>query len=795
MTAIGTPDLGVRFVETGYDDVKRKVDSMSQSIRGAVPAVEQMDKATKSSALNMKQLSFAVFGASLSVTGLVIGFSRLDKAYLNVEKTRVAIAKSTNTLATQELRYNLLVEKGQGTTERARITLSKMAATKEDLRVKTEQLNIEVTDIRDTYINLAASLASSVFFTVSSLITVMKNVSGETIKAGFATVFLRRSQEGAVGSSSAMTAANIRLSFANVRLAATNLGVAATFRAVAVAIKTVLASIGPIGWAIIGAATAYELYANNVFGVQTEINKLLGIESEEVKMQRLLKDSIGDTGEEWDLLTDTTQGAKEGIRSMLPTQQALADAFAGITAQVKGATKAINENAQAVDAWISGGGVAGAPGAKGSVIDQIAAKMGVPKEMIGPPSATTVLDRIILSAAREKEIRDAINTTLDAAADKERAILLLRSEFLQLYPDQFDWANRLLIIEEHKLRFEKESNTEKKKRLQMLKEEAELEERLAKKKRENLRELALALGFGGTTPAMEGIPNMARFLASLGAGLDEDIADLMELAGIRGLPFMDEFGNVVPGHVLSTKILEGARTPGFSGQDRMRQALAAARLSGQAGVRRTMQGVYAKARAAAAKHKAAGIKSRGGGGGARGRSGGHSANRMDTSGGRWRAFMSFTAPQIITSAVAQGVSEDIVAQIFRQSISTETRMVRGAVPGARSRGQSSTTQVNVFDSAKFNRLLAAQIEYARNVTELSEREVLLSGFEAQKSREERFLAHIEQFGAQSVMGGGGTSLETDISGLTTRISEEINRLFMLRERQQALEMIGVVKLR
>jgi len=774
MASIGTPDLGVRFVETGYDDVKRKVDSMAQSIRGATPALEGSAKAAEKTSINLKQLSFAVFGASLSITSLVTGFSRLDKAQLNIEKTQVAIIKSTNTLATQELRYQILVDKGQGATERARITFEKIKATKEDLRVKTDSLRIAEDSLRDTYINLAASLASSVFFTISSLVTVFKNVELATVKAGLATIFLRRSQEGAVFSSTAMTAANVRLAWSNVLATGTTQGLVVATRLLGTAIKTTLAAIGPLGWAIIAVASAYEVYATNAFGVQDKLHQLLGIETEAQKQQRMLAEATGELGDEYEGLTGSLTGTVDASEQfLLPSLEKIRLSFKGLVDDVDSATTAVSN----FQSTASGQGMRGRGGAGAGVAGAGGGVPGVGGGMMSPelagmfgliPFQETVknqLDAIIQKGNREKEIREEIDKVLEKTSKKTEAILLMRSIMLERSGGELTLELRLLDLAERKLNYDKDALRVRQDRVKALKEEEAIEERLAKKKRENLRDLALALGFGGRTPAMEGIPDMTGFMASLQAGQHDKWAETMALARLfEGIP-SEMWEQYLP-------------TGGFTGGDRERQAKTAAQLLKQ-GPAKTL--AEARARAYATQQRVGGIfKAVGQRAPSWSKRGGHKSHSTT------RTKNAMFISRWTKIAMKGGLTPEETAAMFNlpQFRPTWQNVSYEGMLAARERSMQ-----------RFVDNIGRGREHDRNLIEISEREALLGGFEAQRSREERFLAHIGEFGVQSVMAGGGTSLATDIPGLSDKIYFEVNRLFEIRNRQMALESMGIVKVR
>ena len=322
---------------------------MGQASNQAAGQMQRMGQSTNQAAQSTGRLNAGTFGAAAgigamgaSIVSAEASLSNYVKAEQKVEKATVNLSRATNLHASKllavekaELKVQLMREKGLQDTPKYTIAIAELtkkrneeATAVEDLKVKTQDLNIANMDHADTQKLMASSLITTVLGTLSAAAQMISAKRAATVKDTVATKANTKANLTGTGAikakitsmraSIASTKAHIittgRSTLTNIannktfssmvfdvnkaKLALNNMSVAMKganlsakglgigMKALGTGVKGLMLSIGPLGWAIIGITTIWQAWEENLFGFRDAV---FWVKNELVKLWDKLK--------------------------------------------------------------------------------------------------------------------------------------------------------------------------------------------------------------------------------------------------------------------------------------------------------------------------------------------------------------------------------------------------------------------------------------------------------------------------------------------------------------------------
>lgn len=496
MSASDIAKLGVRIEAVGADEAVANIEKFKSSIRSMPKILDDVDKSSQKVEVSLRKLSYSVFGLSLSVTSIIQQGSRYQRQLNEIEKSEVAIARTRASVESQTLRLAKTIEKYGADSKQAEIASAKLRATIASLETKEKDLEIATGNLTESWIQFAVSLSSSVLFSIVGLREALKGVSAAQVRQLLTTNLLtlgtlrnRDAIGSAVVANNLWSASAIRASIANIGLAST--------------IKLLLASIPVLGWAALAVTGAYTVYETNVGGVKDSLHKLLGIESEEERMHRIMQKTLGDTNDELadysEFLDDATVqqeemfGGTESVARQLglfrKEIESTSAALDGYSNSVSGVGKAVRGNAGV--AGVGADAVANSgSGISPEVMSMVLGDFGPITQKRNLQNNQNWLNRFdrtsliksnadsfasIIEQERELNKRRQLTEAL------ERRIFLLYADENGVLNEQGRIMQRALDLAEARVRAENRLNTEKKKGSDLDKEAIKDAEELKKK--------------------------------------------------------------------------------------------------------------------------------------------------------------------------------------------------------------------------------------------------------------------------------------------------------------------------
>lgn len=157
-------------------DTERKVRSADQSIRSMGNTMQntgnqagRMGDQAAAGAVGFQTMAQGMLNVTTSAAQTYTSFTNLATAEHKVAAAHVAVARGQDLLNAKKLRYDELVAKGLGNTQKAINLLKEQQTAEADLIVKKEKLRIEQSKMNDVYIlfgvnllNVAVSLGTTI---------------------------------------------------------------------------------------------------------------------------------------------------------------------------------------------------------------------------------------------------------------------------------------------------------------------------------------------------------------------------------------------------------------------------------------------------------------------------------------------------------------------------------------------------------------------------------------------------------------------------------------------------------
>ena len=283
---------------------------VSASMSQASTSVRQLGAATQQTSAQMGVMVLGVAALGTSIGTTYTGMTALDKAQLKtvksaqkLEKAHIGVARANDLLSATQLavrRFTLSIsameKAGKTDTDSYAIAVANLALQNQKLTTAYDDLAVKMTDIKvikesvrianvdleDTYTNMTISIFNTVLMSaflaktllpglsvptkvVTALTTTLSttykllgpNIAGARMHLNWMRADLHLSKVAFTGAS--LTAGGFTVAMGGVRIGLT---------AVSTGLKAMWVALGPIGWAILGIVAAYEIWENNLLGIQ-----------------------------------------------------------------------------------------------------------------------------------------------------------------------------------------------------------------------------------------------------------------------------------------------------------------------------------------------------------------------------------------------------------------------------------------------------------------------------------------------------------------------------------------------
>lgn len=754
----------------GADDMKQQIAGVADTVNRAKGGLQGLTQETEKATVNMKKLSFAVFGASLSVTSIIQQNNRFQRQLTEIEAKQVQIARTEASIATQRLRLTKIIEKFGSESEQAAIAVDRLRASEHSLSVKTKELANQNEDLFTMWITFAVNLSSSVLFSYIGLREALKGVSAATVSATFNTKVFNVTQAASAGFM-------IRSGYAALGLRGALIGLSA-------GIKTVLASIPVLGWALLGITTVIEVLMFDIGGLRTGLEKLLGIHKD-------VAGAASDAGDEFEEFGDIMNKSDRIALTYNERMAELKERLDGVSRAAQSAGSSLNNAVPR-----RGGGGAGTGGAVGestatpSLFDEFLAT-GNPAKLSGfiaEENERSLVRRLTLN----KGVRDTMQEIIDlAGADstKLKIIANWEQQISDIKASAADYDHAEILQREKVISLLKAQIEHQEKYNEKKKKSVDLDKEAVKQAEEFKKKLSQTFGFirpGGSRfdfirgltnffTGKEGLPfsgvinrrNGGLLLSMQAVQQFNALQDLIEVgedAIARGQDPLEVASIIEP---MISSLLSGRGI--LAGTSALRDYASSLGISTTTLGRLTAGGLVSPfrqnnnipvdfSRLSMTKIDRRGFTDAGrkaaiGSGGIRGRGtvgkgGSQSKGRGSKHGGQ-------KGPDLETQFMVEfgfrsvGRNTDYYINLARRNYEAAISLIlRAGLP---------------IPSGRFGPGLAlailAQADEARRIIRERERSAVVGGLNLRLSREERFKAHIAEFGIQSVMGGGGTAIQ------------------------------------
>ena len=266
----------------------------TQSFGAMTRAGRQAEGQMKRTAAEMNATKLSSISMATSITGLGASFVALETTMSNIPKRLNAISRAevalkrvqdtiklkNISLRKQEIALQKARESGKKTVAELAVLEDKIGATRQQLTTYTDDaiekqkdLNVKQGDYADTLKLMTTSIFTT-FLTAATSVVIMMSTAATA--ADMTTGAFIRAKGAIIVNSRVLRLLGIDLKAASLAFRGFHVQLNATgapslvavhgIRRVGLAFKGLYAAMGPLGWAVIGLTTAYEIFAFNVGG-------------------------------------------------------------------------------------------------------------------------------------------------------------------------------------------------------------------------------------------------------------------------------------------------------------------------------------------------------------------------------------------------------------------------------------------------------------------------------------------------------------------------------------------------
>ena len=325
---------------------------VGQSTQQATAQTSRFNANTVGTAASIGTMGAGLVSLEASMSNYAKATYKVEKAELGVQKSRDGLQKSQTMLLNAENMLEKARKAGNKTAQEMQyyeeqvINYRQDVATKtEDLTLKQERLNIVNMDYADTQKLMASSIATTLLGTISAA---AQMISAKSIATAKDTAATKGNTLANIANSRALkflgidlTKARTHFSTASTSIKGMTLsskGLQLGLKGVAAGVKGLYASIGPLGWAIIGITTIWQAWEENLFGfrdgvhwVIDELQKLWGLLKSFLPVLGMIETAFSSLGFELGKSVDEWQAADQAIYQTDETMQHVDTTMSGVT--------------------------------------------------------------------------------------------------------------------------------------------------------------------------------------------------------------------------------------------------------------------------------------------------------------------------------------------------------------------------------------------------------------------------------------------------------------------------------
>ena len=290
-TGISAKGTGADASKMGNDAraAATKIDNLGRSSKQASNSIATLGQTSKNTSSNIRNIGNTsqasgrdVAAMSVSVLGLGQSITGVSDTAFGFQEKVVALQRSSFGLEQTTIDLRRAEEDLEAAIKEGTISKQELARQEEDLATLRRDHAIEIEEVRTEqealnaeYVTFAVNIATTA---VQGHIAVTQALGAEKsamLASRAATILKSRAVQAAVFDVSKFKSVLYASTGANVAFGTSAKVGALGVRTATAAVKGFLVAIGPVGWAIIGVAAAWEAWNSNLFGFRDAIKSAL----------------------------------------------------------------------------------------------------------------------------------------------------------------------------------------------------------------------------------------------------------------------------------------------------------------------------------------------------------------------------------------------------------------------------------------------------------------------------------------------------------------------------------------
>ncbi len=312
-------------------DVKQVGGTMPQGFNRGREAADRMGNSVRRVTVDTKAMTLSMVGLGTTMIGLATATSRLGQAENRLEKSKVAVRRINDQIASTQKNLNRLIDQGKTNTEDYAVQLGRLETAYVDLETKQTDIKLNQDVLNDTYILFATTIVNTA---INSIFLLRSSFQGLTLAQIKSTLSLGGHASATAVSTGAMGAMSVSTGVATGMTHAFGAALKAAFPPL-IAITAAFAAweglIAPYIKEQNGVNLSLIDYADSVFGAKKSLESTNPI-LEEYKRQ------LGDTADEQEELNDATNDFTKLATPVKNAVQFQIEALKNLQTQVKGNT-------------------------------------------------------------------------------------------------------------------------------------------------------------------------------------------------------------------------------------------------------------------------------------------------------------------------------------------------------------------------------------------------------------------------------------------------------------------------
>jgi len=287
-------------------ETERKVRSAGNAMQQTGTQAGRMGDQAAAGAVGFQTMAQGMLNVTTSAAQTYTSFTNLASAEHRVATAHIGVARAQDLLNAKQLRYDELVAKGLGNSQKALNLQNELRTATADHTAKLEKLRIEKSKLNDVYILFGVNLLN-VAVSLGTTISAMK-------MAGIGTAGLTAAQKGLNWQTTGLLSKTAMIPAVMTAAGRAELAKAFATRTLTGAVRGLYLALGPVGWAIAGVTTllaTWDMHLGKVFGSLDEIGR--GIFG--------MSDALEEVESELNTTTDAVTGLDSSLKSTADTMK------------------------------------------------------------------------------------------------------------------------------------------------------------------------------------------------------------------------------------------------------------------------------------------------------------------------------------------------------------------------------------------------------------------------------------------------------------------------------------------